>query len=90
MGRLNVPFQPSVRTLRCPRTLAAIIAAEMAENRWLVSKLAWESAAQLQGHLDQHNAHVAVLVQVARDSYTQQQEVAAILQGVVVDSGHCP
>ncbi|KAF6114581.1 hypothetical protein HJG60_010546 [Phyllostomus discolor] len=90
MGRLSVLFQPNARTLRGPHTPTAIIAAEMAKSRWLVSKLTQKSVAQLQGHLDQHNAHMAVLVQLARGSYTQHQEVAAILQSIVDDPRHCP
>ncbi|XP_068926685.1 myb/SANT-like DNA-binding domain-containing protein 7 [Petaurus breviceps papuanus] len=78
-------FPSRARNFRRHQTAAAMIASEMAENRRLASQLARESVAQLQHHLDQHNAHMAALVQVARDSYAQRQEVVAILQDVADD-----
>ncbi|XP_074166763.1 uncharacterized protein LOC141566307 [Sminthopsis crassicaudata] len=83
-GRVH-QFPPRARNFRKHQTVAAVIASEMAENRRLVSQLARESATQLQRHLDQHNAHMATLVQMARDSYAQRQEVVAILQDVADD-----
>ncbi|KAM9234495.1 uncharacterized protein PS065_005025 [Dugong dugon] len=84
VGRVRRP-QPRARNRRCYQPATAMIASEMAENRRLASELARESAAQLQRFLDQHNAHMAALVQVARDSYAQRQEVVAILQDVADD-----
>ncbi|XP_023400744.1 myb/SANT-like DNA-binding domain-containing protein 7 [Loxodonta africana] len=84
VGRVR-RLQPRARNLRRHQPATAMIASEMAENRRLASELARESAAQLQRYLDQHNAHMAALVQVARDSYTQRQEVVAILQDVADD-----
>lgn len=69
-------------TLKSYQAIVAIMATEMAENKYLVSELAQESAAQRQCHLDQHIAHMAVLVQMAGDIYTQCQEVVAILQDI--------
>ncbi|XP_020849607.1 uncharacterized protein LOC110213573 [Phascolarctos cinereus] len=83
-GRVR-QFPPRARNFRRHQTAAAMIVSEMAENRRLASQLARESAAQLQRHLDQHNVHMAALVQVARDSSAQRQEVVAILQDVADD-----
>ncbi|XP_051852657.1 myb/SANT-like DNA-binding domain-containing protein 7 [Antechinus flavipes] len=83
-GRVH-QFPPRDRNFRKHQTVAAMIASEMAENRRLVSQLARESATQLQCLLDQHNAHMAALVQMAQDSYAQHQEVVAILQDVADD-----
>lgn len=70
-------FHPRSMTLKCYEAIVAIMATEMAENKYLVSELAQESAAQWQCHLDQHIAHMAVLVQMAGD-----MEVVAILQDI--------
>ncbi|XP_043855842.1 uncharacterized protein LOC122752915 [Dromiciops gliroides] len=83
-GRIG-QFPPRARNFRRHQTAAAVVATEMAENRHLASQLVRESDTQLQHHLDQHNAHMAALVQVARDSYTQRQEIVAILQDVADD-----
>ncbi|XP_056674369.1 myb/SANT-like DNA-binding domain-containing protein 7 isoform X2 [Monodelphis domestica] len=78
-------FPPRIHNFRRHQMATPMMATEMAEIRRLAIQLAQESATQLQHHLDQHNAHMAALVQVARDSYAQRQEVAALLQDVADD-----